>query len=822
VAVTSLVGASVKRREDPRMITGTGQYVDDVKLVNMAYMAVLRSPHGHARIRSIDTEAAKSAPGVLAVLTGPEIEARIGVVPVAAQLPDMKIPPNYALAVDEVRFVGEPVAVVAAETRYQARDAAALIDVEYEPLPAVIDIEKAVEPGAPVLHEFVGAEDRGRDAVDAPEDEVDELSSVRREPRPDAEIITEAAVDLLEANQGGDANVAYRMTQTGGDVEQAFAEADVTVTQRMVNQRLAPVPMETRTVAASFQRGADELTVWSSTQIPHLLKTQLALMLRLPEQRVRVISPDVGGGFGCKLNVYAEEALTALLAMDTGRPMNWVEERSEGMQGTIHGRDHVAYIEAAAKRDGTITGLRYKVYADLGAYHQLLTPAIPTLTGLMVPGPYKIPNVSFELIAVFTDKMATDAYRGAGRPEATYYLERIVDVLARELQMDPAELRRKNLIGADQFPYETATGLTYDSGNYQPALDKALEAVGYEQLRERQKTMAESGSKRLGIGLSTYVEVCGMGPSAAMPAGGWESSTVRVEPTGKVTVLTGAHPHGQGEETTFAQIVADRLGVGIDDVRVIHGDTSVVQYGIGIFGSRGLSVGGSAVARATDRVKEKAIKIAAAVLEASPDDLAYENGEIVVKGAPDRKMTFQDVVSEAYLAAKLPPEIEPGLEGVAFFEPPNFVYPFGTHVAVVEVDTETGKIKLERYIGVDDCGRVINPMIVDGQLHGGLAQGIAQALFEEVVYDENGQLITSTLNDYAIPKAGDFPMFELSRTETPSPVNPLGVKGIGEAATIGSTPAIVNAVCDALGVTHIDMPLRAERVWRAVQDGNGR
>jgi len=822
MAVTSLVGASVKRREDPRMITGTGQYVDDVRLVNMAYMAVLRSPHGHARIISIDVEAARRAPGVLAVLTGPEIEARVGVIPVAAQLPDMKIPPHFCLAIDKVRFVGEPVAVVAAETRYQARDAAALIEVEYEPLPAVIDIEKAVEPGAPVLHEFIGNEDQGRDASGAPEDEVDDPSAVRRQPRPDAEIITEAAVDVLKPNEGGDANVAFRWSVAGGDTEKAFADAEVKVEQRMVNQRLAPVPMETRTVAASFQRGADDLTVWSSTQIPHLLKTQLALMLHLPEHKVRVISPDVGGGFGCKLNVYAEEALTALLAMDVGRPVNWVEDRSEGMQGTTHGRDQVAYIELAAKRDGTITALRYKLYADMGAYHQLLTPAIPTLTGLMVPGPYKIPNVQVDVIAVFTNKMATDALRGAGRPEATYYIERIVDILARELEMDPVELRRKNLIGPDQFPYSTATGLAYDSGNYQPALDKALEMAGYQQLRERQRTMAQSGSKRLGIGLSTYVEVCGMGPSAAMPAGGWESSTVRVEPTGKVTVLTGAHPHGQGEETTFAQIVADRLGVGIDDVRVIHGDTSVVQYGIGIFGSRGLSVGGTAVAQATDRVKEKALKIGAALMEVAVEDLAYENGEIIVKGAPDRKMTLQDVTTAAYLAAKLPPEIEPGLEAVAFFEPPNFVYPFGTHVAVVEIDTDTGKIRLDRYVGVDDCGRVINPMIVDGQLHGGLAHGIAQALFEEVVYDESGQLITGTLNDYAIPKAGDFPMFELSRTETPSPVNLLGVKGIGEAATIGSTPAIVNAVCDALGVKHIDMPLRAERVWRALHAGNGR
>jgi carbon-monoxide dehydrogenase large subunit len=820
VAVSSLVGASVKRREDPRMITGRGQYVDDVKLVNMAYMAVLRSPHGHARIRSINTEAARGAPGVLTVLTGQDIGDRLGVVPVAAQLPDMKVPKHYCLAVGKVRFVGEPVAVVAAESRYAASDALALIEVDYEPLPAAIDIEKAVEPGAPVLHEQVGSQDEARD--EQTEGAAEDPSAVRYTPaRVDAEAVTEQAATQSTQNQSGDANVAYRWAVAGGDVEQAFRQAEVTVRQRVVNQRLAPVPMETRTVAASFQQGADEITVWSSTQIPHLLKTQLSLMLGLPEQKVRVISPDVGGGFGCKLNVYAEEALTAFLAIQLGRPVNWVEQRTEGMQGTVHGRDQVAYLEAAARRDGTITALRYKIYADLGAYHQLLTPGIATLTGLMLPGPYKIPNVAVEIIGVFTNKMATDALRGAGRPEATYYLERMVDLVAAEVGMDPAEVRRKNLIGPNEFPFTTGTGLTYDSGNYQPALDKALETVGYKRLREQQRAAAESGTKRLGIGLSTYVEVCGMGPSAAMPAGGWESSTVRVEPTGKVTVLTGAHPHGQGEETTFAQIVAQRLGVGIDDVRVLHGDTSIVQYGIGIFGSRGVAVGGSAVARATDRVKEKAVKIAAHLLEASPDDLAFENGEIAVKGAPERKMTLQDVTTVAYLAAKLPPEIEPGLEAVAFFEPPNFTYPFGTHVAVVEVDTESGKIKLQKYVGVDDCGRVINPMIVDGQLHGGLAHGIAQALLEEVVYDESGQLVTSTLNDYAIPKASDFPMFEMARTETPSPVNPLGVKGIGEAATIGSTPAIVNAVCDALGIKHIDMPLRPERVWRAIQSANG-
>jgi carbon-monoxide dehydrogenase large subunit len=767
------VGAAIKRREDPRMITGTGVYVDDVKMVNMAYVAFVRSPHAHATIDRIDTSAAKAAPGVACVLTGDDIRDKLGIIPVAAVLPDMKNPPHHSLAVGKVCYVGEPVAVVVGDTRYAAQDAAALVAVDYTPLPPVVNIEDAVRPGAQPIHG-------------------------------------------TGPNGDGDANVAYTWVLNTGDADAAFAAADVTVSQRMVNQRLAPVPMETRTVAASYHPGMQEMTVWSSTQIPHLLKTQLALMLAIPEQRVRIISPDVGGGFGCKLNVYAEEAVVAYLAKETGRPVNWVEQRTEGMQATIHGRDHVAYIEAAATRDGKITALRYRILADLGAYSQLLTAAIPTLTGIMVPGAYTIPTVSCEIRGVFTNKIATDAYRGAGRPEATYYIERIVDILARKLGMDPVDIRRKNLIEKDAFPYTTSAGLTYDSGNYLPALDKALGIADYQSLRSKQRQMAVSGSKRLGIGFSTYVEVCGMGPSAAMPAGGWESSTVRVEPTGKISVLTGAHAHGQGEETAFAQIVADRLGVGIDDVRVIHGDTALVQYGLGIFGSRGLSVGGTAVAQATDRVVDKMMKIAAHLLEVSVDDLTWQDGKAVVKGSPERTLGFQDLVTTAYLGSKLPREIEPGLEATAFFEPPNFVYPFGTHICVMEVDIDTGHVKMDRYIGVDDCGRVINPMIVDGQLHGGLVQGAAQALFEEVVYDENGQLITSSLNDYAIPKATDFPMFEMERTVTPSPVNPLGVKGIGEAATIGSTPAIVNAVCDALGVDHIDMPMRAEKVWRAI------
>ena len=543
-------------------------------------------------------------------------------------------------------------------------------------------------------------------------------------------------------------------------------------------------------------------------------------MIGMPENRVRVIAPEVGGGFGSKLNVYREEALLAYLARELGRPVKWAETRSENIVATIQGRAQVNEVEAAVKKDGTVLGLRCKVIADLGAFHQLLTPAIPTLTGLMLSGPYKIPAIQMDLVGVFTNKTPTDAYRGAGRPEATYLLERMMDRIAQDLGLDPAAVRSKNLVKTSQFPYSTATGLTYDSGNYQKALKVALEEAGYEKLRKEQARLRKQG-RYLGIGLSTYVEICALGPSPAMPAGGWESATVRLAPTGKVTILTGVSPHGQGQETSFTQIACDRLGVRPEDVVVTHGDTSVVQYGIGTFGSRATAVGGTAVWLCLERIREKARKFAAMLLEVKPDRVVIDGATYSVKGKPKLSTTIEKIALAAYTAKKLPKGETPGLEATEFFEPANFTFPFGAHIAVVEVDGETGDIRWRRYVAVDDCGKVINPMLVDGQVHGGIAQAMGQALWEEVVYDESGQILTGSLMDYAVPKAGFLPHFDTYRTETPTNVNPMGVKGVGEAGTIGCTPAVVNAVVDALapfGVSHIDMPLRPEKIWRVIRE----
>ena len=769
-----LVGERVPRVEDRRLITGRSQYVDDIVRPRMVYAVIVRSIYAHARVKGINVEAARRAPGVLAVFTGEDVRGAIGSVPVASHLPDLKIPEHPVLALGKVRYVGEPIAVVVAEDRYLARDAADLIEVEYEPLEAVVDPERAIEEGAPIVHEEFGT------------------------------------------------NVAFVWRLSGGDMERAFREADVIVSQRMVNQRIIPVAMEPRGVVAEYLPGEGQLTVWTSTQIPHLLRTQLAAMLGLAENRVRVIAPEVGGGFGSKLNVYAEEALVGYLAMRLGRPVKWIETRRENFLTTIHGRGQIAEVEAAVKRDGTVLGMRYKITLDVGAYLQFFTPGVATLTGLMATGPYKIPHVGFEVTGVFTNKMATDAYRGAGRPEATYMLERMMDRIAGELGLDPAEVRMRNFPQPEEFPFPTATGLAYDSGNYPHALRRALEMVGYEQLRQEQHVLRQQG-RYLGIGISTYVEICAIGPSAALPFGGWESATVRVEPTGKVTVLTGASPHGQGQETSFAQIVADELGVELSDVRVVHGDTAIVQYGIGTFGSRATAVGGTAVYGALQKVKEKAMRLAAHLLgEENVANVAFEEGQFFLKDRPERRLAFSEVAQAAYLAKSLPPGMEPGLEASYFFEPSNFTFPFGAHVAVVEVDPETGEVQFRRYVAVDDCGRVINPLLVDGQVHGGIVQALGQALLEEAVYDETGQLVTGELTDYAIPKATDVPWLETDRTETPSPVNPLGVKGVGEAGTIAATPAIVNAVVDAVapfGVRHLDMPLRPEKIWRAIRGG---
>jgi carbon-monoxide dehydrogenase large subunit len=762
------VGKSVKRTEDPRLIQGLAHYADDVKLADTLHTAFLRSMYAHARIKSVDVSEALKAPGVVAVYTGKDVSAKIGPVPCAAALPDLKTPDHRVLATNKVYFVGHPIAIVVAENKYAARDAVDLIQVDYEELPVALNEEQAAQ-GGPVIHEQFGT------------------------------------------------NIAYKLTAGEGDIEAALKAADKIIKQKIVNQRLAPVAMEGRGVLARYFPGEKELTIWTSTQIPHLARTQLAIMLGVPENKVRVITPEVGGGFGSKLNVYAEEALIGWIAMQLNRPVKWIETRRENLQATIHGRGQTGYIEIGCKKDGTITGLRYNVFADMGAYFQLLTPAIPTLTGLMLSGCYKIPAIQINVTGVFTNKVATDAYRGAGRPEATFVVERALDLVAAELGIDPVEARRRNFPAPEEFPFKTATGLFYDSGNYEGALKKALDIAGYAKLREEQKKARAEG-RFLGIGVSTYVEICALGPSQAMPAGGWESATVRIEPTGTVTVMTGASPHGQGQETSFAQITADQLGVDLNAINVIHGDTGIVQYGIGTFGSRATAVGGTAVYMANEKLRDKATKIAAHILQTDPGNVTFQDGKFTAKGSATA-VTIQEVALAAHIAKNLPPDMEPGLSATYFFEPKNFTFPFGTHIAVVELDRETGEINFRRYIAVDDCGKVINPLLVHGQVHGGIVQSIGQAFYEEVVYDDQGQLVSGTLMDYALPRATNIPWMELDSTETPSPVNPLGVKGVGEAGTIGATPAVVAAVVDALahlGVRHLDMPIKPEAIWRII------
>ncbi|MDB5041075.1 MAG: xanthine dehydrogenase, molybdenum binding subunit apoprotein [Candidatus Eremiobacteraeota bacterium] len=780
MAFTTMVGARIRRREDPRLITGRATYVDDVKQVGTVYAAFVRSPYGHAKLLKVDISAAKAHPAVLAAYTGDDLHHAQGLktsLPVAHKMADLKTPPHYMLAIDEVRVVGEAVAVVIADTAYAAKDAAELVEVEYEQLPVVVDPLKAME-GPPYVHSSLGT------------------------------------------------NVAFRMPFAAGDTEAAFAAADEIIKQRIVNQRVAPVSIEPRSMVANWDAGMQQLTLYSSTQIPHLLRTQLAVVLGMSENHIRAIAPEVGGGFGGKLNVYAEEFVISWIATQLERPVKYIETRSESFQAMIHGRDQIDDLEIACKRDGTITGLKLRIVGNLGAYHQLLTPVIPTLTLLMAPGCYRIANIQAEVVGVFTNTMSTDAYRGAGRPEATFFIERAMDLVAQRLGLDPVEVRRKNFIPNTAFPHTTSTGLTYDSGDYETTMDKALNIVDYAGLRKRQAELRKEG-RYLGIGLSTYVEVCGMGPSAAMPAAGWDSATIRVEPTGSITVLTGVSPHGQGQETTFAQIVADELGVPIDSINVIHGDTDKVQYGVGTFGSRGTAVGGAALKLAIETIQAKAIKIAAHAWEANPDDVEYRDGKIGVKGDPSRSMTTAEAGFMAFMGDNLPPGLEPGMDATRRFEPPNFVFPFGTHVCVVEVDAQTGQVEFVKYLAVDDCGRLLNPMIVEGQVHGGIAQGLSQAMFEEVVYNDDGQLLTGTLMDYAIPHAEQVPHYDLDHTVTPTTVNPLGIKGIGEAGTIGSTPAVANAVMDALapfGVVHIDMPLKPEKLWLAMhaKTGNGR
>ncbi|HLG62144.1 MAG TPA: molybdopterin cofactor-binding domain-containing protein [Ktedonosporobacter sp.] len=774
MGIAAMVGTPIKRREDPRLITGQATYVDDIKLLGMLHMAVLRSPYGHARINSIKTDAARKLPGVVAVYTADDLKGKVGNIAIAVPLGHIAegMGGRGPLAEGKVRFYGDPVAAVIAETPYIARDALDLIEVDYEPLPAIVDVEKAMQPGAPLLYEQFGT------------------------------------------------NVAFSMHPPTDDIDKIFeqtkADGGIVAKARLVNQRLAPASMETRGVVAEFRKSDKTLTVWSSSQIPHLLRNILSALVGLPQHQVRVIVPEVGGGFGAKLNIYPEEMVAAFATMQTGRPVKWIEDRSENLAATIHGRDQIDYVEIAATKEGKVTGLKVYGISDLGSYCQIFTDVIMIAFGFPVScGSYDIPAVHLSADIVFTNKAPTDAYRGAGRPEATYVIERAIDLVAFELGKDPTEIRKINFIQPDQFPYKSAAGAIYDTGNYQPALEKAMALIDYQNLRAEQARKRAEG-KLMGIGVSSYIEICGFGPKGSAPVGLYESARIRVEQSGTVMVYTGASPHGQGEETTFAQIVAEEFSIPIENILIMHGDTDSTPEGRGTYGSRTTAVGGSAVFNGVQRLKEKMKQIAAHMLEASPSDINLEDGKFSVAGTPQKSVTFTEVATAANLSNTLAPGIEPGLETTVFFEPEACVFPFGTHICVVDVDKGTGEATIRRFVAVDDCGRQINPMIVQGQVHGGIAQGIGQAMCEEVVYGEDGQLLTATLMDYAMPIAKELPLYELDHTVTLTTVNPLGVKGIGEAGTIGSTPAVAAAVADALGVAHVDMPFKAEKLWKII------
>jgi carbon-monoxide dehydrogenase large subunit len=776
-----LVGERVKRREDPRLIQGRATYVDDIALVGMLHMAFKRSDVAHGRIRSIDTSAAAAMEGVEAVFTGAQIAEFLAPMPIGTPFPS---PEHRAVAVDTVRYGGEPVAVVVASDRYVARDAADAIVVQYDTLPAVVDLEQAMTGKPAVIH-------------------------------PD--FANNLAVALVPSGTG----VSATGTVDDTAIEAAFAKAEVVISQRMVNQRLAPSAMEPRGVVAHFEPGKGTMTIWSSTQNPHILRSFIAALTGLGQDQVRAIAPEVGGGFGAKINIYGEEYVAAAVAKRLGIAVKWVEDRSEAFVATTHGRDILGYVDLAAMRDGQVIGLKLRLIADIGAYNMLLTAAIPTLTMMMANATYNIPAIRTTLTEVFTNKTPTDAYRGAGRPEATYFVERAMDMLARELKMDPAELRRKNFIQPNQFPFVTQMGATYDSGDYEKALNVALKTAGWDRLKA-ERDAARAQGRLVGLGLAMYVEVCGLGPSSSLPTGGWEHSQVTIERDGRISATTGASPHGQGNETTFAQMLADQFGVPIEHITILHGDTGIVKQGIGTFGSRSQAVGGTALHLAGAKVKTKMAKFAAALLEAHEDDLVFEDGTISVKGSPASGKSFASVAAYAYVPVPLPEGLEPGLSDEAFFEPNNNTYPFGCHISMLEIDRQTGEPTLLKLVAVDDAGHLINPLIVEGQIHGGLAQGIGQAMIEEVVYNEDGQLMTGSFMDYAIPRAIDFPRFELAACVTPTPVNPFGAKGVGEAGTLGSTPCIVAAAVDALsefGVKHIDMMLRPEKLWRIIQGG---
>jgi carbon-monoxide dehydrogenase large subunit len=772
------LGRARARKEDARLITGQTNWTDNIVLPGMLHMAFLRSPHAHAKITSVDVSAAREQPGVIAAFSGADFADEQGSLPCAWPVtPDIVIPAHPPMAVDEVRYVGEAVAVVVARDRYAAADALEAIEIDYEPLPPVLDIRTALDEGSPKVHEA--------------------------------------------------GNKSFEWTFANGDLDAAFRDAPVVLERTFRQQRLIPSAMEPRAVVASCVGG--EFTLWSSTQIPHVLRLMLAMVTGIPEQNIRVIAPDVGGGFGSKLQVTAEEVLAVLITRRLGRPVKWTESRSEGNMTVHHGRDQWQRIRIAADSDGRLRGLDVDLLADMGAYLMLVTPGVPLLGAFMFNAIYKMDAYKFNCTGVFTTKMPTDAYRGAGRPEATFGIERIMDELAAELSLEPLELRARNWIAHDEFPYTTISGLTYDSGNYEAATAKATELFRYDDLRREQAERNAAGDPvRLGIGVSTFTEMCGLAPSRvlgslAYGAGGWENASIRMLPTGKVEVVTGSSAHGQGHETAWSQIVADQLGVRFEDIRVLHGDTQVSPKGMDTYGSRSLAVGGMALVSACDKVIEKAKVIAAAMMEASAADLEWTPGRFAVRGDPEKGVTIAEIALATFAAHNLPDGVEPSLDSDATYDPENFSFPHGTHLCATEVDTETGMVTIRSYVAVDDVGKVVNPLIVEGQVHGGIAQGIAQALYEEAVYDDDGNLLTTTLADYLVPSAADLPSYVTSRTESPAD-NRLGVKGVGEAGTIASTPAVVNAIIDALrplGVPDVQMPCTPERVWRAIQAARG-
>ncbi len=796
VGSTGAIGTPLRRKEDPRFITGTGTYLDDVQVAGLAHAAILRSPYAHAHIRSIDTAAAAAMPGVIAVYTGQDLKD-LPALPCAWPAGGANGPYTNnlntprLLALDDVKWAGEGVAMIIAESPAEAQDALEAIEVDYEPLPVVVDAEQATQPGAPQLHE------------NAPNN---------------------VAFDWWAGDKEGTAA--------------AIDTAEVVVRQRLINQRLIPNPMEVRGAIGKYEPGTEEYTIWMSSQTPHIMRLLItAFVLGIPEHKVRCISPDIGGAFGSKIFLYTEWVLVAWASKQLGgRPVKWVESRRENYIGTIHGRDHITDIEVAGTREGVITGLKVRTWANLGGRLSTIGPGVPTtLYGRVLSGPYAIPNVWCEVTGVYTNTVFVDAYRGAGRPEATYVVERAMDLFAAETGIDRAEIRRRNFLPSDSFPHRNASGLykswngselAIDSGDYAPALERALEMAGYADL-DGTKAEALARGKRLGLGISSYIEVCGVAPSKWIGAVGegwgaamWESANIKVHLTGKVVVTTGSQSQGQGHETTMAQIAATELGVPVEDVQIKSSDTLGTPFGYGSYGSRSGAVGGTAIVNAAVKVREKARQVAAHMLEASVDDMDYEDGRYFVRGSPDKARTIAEIAFATDLGFDLPAGMEPFLDETAYYDAPNCTWPFGTHICIVEVDDETGHVDVVRYIAVDDVGRKINPLIVDGQIHGGIAQGVGQALWEHAVYDDDGQLLSGSMLDYALPRASWLPSFELDETVTPSPVNPLGIKGVGEAGAIASTPAVVNAVVDALsplGIRHVDMPLTDQQVWRAMR-----